>query len=166
MNKVLGLGLLGFGAWIFYKMLGEQGAVTGNGISIITSNGDTPISNVSLADLKSKMLAASNNASQLNADGWAYYFNALSSHGAITPTDFERLFIIPQNGDRSKTYSIDEFLAITTQSGLNGLDCLRGIQGEAFAGTGWSTGLEHSIRSGNSPNGSWFERSQGRSYTN
>lgn len=129
-KSVIGLGALAVGGYLLYNWLYSTPAATttttttatGTAASTVAAVANHPIIG---ATLRAQMLALSGftDTSLNNADQWAYYWNTLNvaNGGAIPPDVFGALFVDPYAGDRSKQYTIDQFLAVLKTKGLAGL---------------------------------------------
>lgn len=129
-KQFLGLGILGVGAYVLYEYF--YGAANApvpitNGTVGVTPGTSTAINNQATASIRTVLLqaAGATDSTLMNADQWGYYANSLLSGGPLTSDKFGQLFTIPYGGDRSKLYTVDQYLSVLHGAGLAGLPNLR-----------------------------------------
>lgn len=117
MKNILGMLGLAVGGYLLYSQF--AGAGIGNSVGAGDSSGSTGIT----PNLKAKLLTAANgtDAMQMNADQWGFYYAQVTGHEI--GSNFGPLFIDPYNGDRSKLYTVNEFITVLQTRGMAGLGC-------------------------------------------
>lgn len=127
LKSLVGIGAIAVGGYLLYNWFYSTP------VAAASATGDSRILGTTLHN---QMLVASgaNDTTEMNADNWSYYWNAINGPhgGALTAEAFTALFITPFGGDRSKLYTIDEYLAALSTKGLSGF-------GKALGNIGLST---------------------------
>lgn len=132
MKQFLGIGLIGVGAYLIYNMMNQDSS---NVLAVDPGTGAGPAGNttqlsnqVAAGSLINRLLlaAGANRNTLHDADTWSYFFATVSESGSIPPNTFDAVFISPFNGDRTRTYTAEGFLAALAPTGLKG-----------FGGLGW-----------------------------
>lgn len=133
-KQFLGLGILGVGAYVlyeyYYRIANSTTHTATEGTLGVTPGTTTSVNNQATTSIRTTLLQASgaSDSTLMNADQWGYYANSLLSGGPLTSDKFGQLFTIPYNGDRSKLYTVDQYLAVLHGAGLAGLPNLRRME--------------------------------------